>query len=393
MTASSALASDAKHVWATAHQLGAVDTDSAIEAYTEIDIPQSLRDNLALFLRLERRVLKEYDPVICETFDKLLNSVIRANEGNPGTEAVAEPVDDEGVPTADTPGARAFRHAVELIDALPFDQAQVVVRAFTSFFHLANLTEENYRVEKLRERERAVDIDSTVDPSNELTVAYHQLLDEVGPEQANALLRKLEFHPVFTAHPTEARRKAVEGKIRRIAELLDEHPRLGGSALVENERHMLQEIDALVRTSPTAVKKPTPVEEADTIIDIFDHTLFDIVPLVYRRFDDWVMGDLAGSVEPVCPAFFHPGSWIGSDRDGNPNVTAKVSREVAAKFSTHMVKKLADKCRRVGRNLTLEAAYTKPSEELLNLWNHQVEMSEVLTSRAREISGSEPIAP
>ena len=212
----------------------------------------------------------------------------------------------------------------------------------------------------------------------------------MGPERANALLRKLEFHPVFTAHPTEARRKAVEGKIRRIAELLDEHPRLGGSALMENERHMLQEIDALVRTSPTAVKKPTPVEEADTIIDIFDNTLFDIVPLVYRRFDDWVMGDLAGSVEPVCPAFFHPGSWIGSDRDGNPNVTAKVSREVAAKFSTHMVQKLADKCRRVGRNLTLEARYTKPSEELLSLWNHQVEMSEVLTRRAGEISASEP---
>ena len=390
MSASSALTGALKHAWATVHRLGAFDTDSAIEAYTEIDIPQSLRDNLALFLRLERRVLQEYDPAICETFDQLLNSVIHANEGNPGSDAAGEPTDAEGVPTGDAPGAAAFRHAVEIIDALPHDRAQVVVRALTSFFHLANLTEENYRVEKLRERERAVDIDSTVDPSNELTVAYHQLLEEVGPERANALLRKLEFHPVFTAHPTEARRKAVEGKIRRIAELLDEHPRLGGSALMENERHMLQEIDALVRTSPTAIKKPTPVEEADTIIDIFDNTLFDVVPLVYRRFDDWVMGDLAGSVEPVCPAFFHPGSWIGSDRDGNPNVTAKVSREVAAKFSTHMVKKLADKCRRIGRNLTLEAAYTKPSEELLNLWNHQVEMSEVLTSRASAISASEP---
>ena len=153
---------------------------------------------------------------------------------------------------------------------------------------------------------------------------------------------------------------------------------------------MLQEIDALVRTSPIALKKPTPVEEADTIIDIFDSTLFDTIPVVYRRFDDWVLGEYAGTVPPVCPAFFHPGSWIGSDRDGNPNVTAKVSRQVAAKYATHMIAKLADKCRRVGRNLTLEAAYTKPSDELLNLWSHQVEMSEVLTERAREISNSEP---
>lgn len=165
---------------------------------------------------------------------------------------------------------------------------------------------------------------------------------------------------------------------------------MGGSDLVENERHMLQEIDALVRTSPIALKKPTPVEEADTIIDIFDSTLFDTIPVIYRRFDDWVLGEVAGTVPPVCPAFFHPGSWIGSDRDGNPNVTAKVSRQVAAKYATHMISKLADKCRRVGRNLTLEAAYTQPSDELLNLWSHQVEMSEVLTERAREISNSEP---
>jgi phosphoenolpyruvate carboxylase len=64
--------------------------------------------------------------------------------------------------------------------------------------------------------------------------------------------------PVFTAHPTEARRKAVEGKIRRISELLAKRATLAGVELVENERLMLQEIDALVRTSPIAYKKPTP---------------------------------------------------------------------------------------------------------------------------------------
>ncbi|WP_080800789.1 phosphoenolpyruvate carboxylase [Arabiibacter massiliensis] len=370
--------------------LGAADTAQAIKSYTEIEIPASLRDDLALFLRLERKVLKEYDPAVCELFDRLFNSVIRANEGNPGTVAAEEPTDGQGIPTADTPGALAFRQAVALIDGLPVDQAQMVVRAFTSFFHLANLSEEHYRVVSLRELERGVSMDSAVDASNELVVAYSRLLDEVGPERTAELLGRLEFHPVFTAHPTEARRKSVEGKIRRIAELLDEHPHLGGSALVENERHMLQEIDALVRTSPTEMKKPTPLEEADTIIDIFDNTLFDLVPQVYRRFDDWVLGEDAGSVPPVCPAFFHPGSWIGSDRDGNPNVTAKVSRRVAAKYFGHMVSKLAEACREVGRNLTLEARRTPPSEELMDLWSHQVEMSETLTARVADELGFEP---
>ena len=305
-------------------------------------------------------------------------------------EAAGDPTNEQGIPTTQSATADAFRDAIELIDSLSLDRAQIIVRAFTTFFHLANLSEENYRVETLRKRESRVSIDSAVDPVNELTVAYRQMIDEVGEDKANELLARLEFHPVFTAHPTEARRKAVEGKIRRISRLLAERPRLGGSDLMENERHLLQEIDALLRTSPVAPKKPTPVEEADTIIDIFDNTLFDTIPMVYRRFDDWILGDKAGTVPPVCPAFFHPGSWIGTDRDGNPNVTAKVSRQVAAKFATHMVSTLANKCRRVGRNLTLEAKYTKPTDELLNLWNHQVEMSEVLTDRAMTISASEP---
>ncbi|MEE1273884.1 MAG: phosphoenolpyruvate carboxylase, partial [Olegusella sp.] len=212
---------------------------------------------------------------------------------------------------------------------------------------------------------------------------------ECGREQADRLLHRLEFHPVFTAHPTEARRKAVEGKIRRIAALLDERPRLGGSDLLENKRKMLQEIEALFRTSPIALKKPTPVEEADTILDLFDTTLFDMVPEVYRRFDDWELGEKAGSVPPVCPAFFHPGSWIGSDRDGNPNVTAKVSRAVAEKFRVHALEALAERTHIVGRNLTLDTSSTKPTAELINLWNHQVEMSEALTAHAAERSASE----
>ena len=292
--------------------------------------------------------------------------------------------------TADPhPDEDGLAKAVATIDAMNLHDAQLLARAFATYFHLANLSEENYRVSVLHQRENQVEDDEAVDPVNELTTAYHQLLTEMGPAKAKALLEKLEFHPVFTAHPTEARRKAVEGKIRRIAELLEENKRLGGSDKKENVRRLYNEIDALFRTSPIALKKPTPVEEADTILDIFDNTLFTTIPKVYHRFNDWLLGDKAGLEQPQCPAFFHPGSWIGSDRDGNPNVTAKVSRQVARKFSDHVIGALEEATRTVGRNLTMESETTPASAELKSLWSHQKEMSERLTDKAALISTKE----
>ena len=357
----------------------ASEAEQAKSALALVDVPEELRDNLALFLRLVRKVLKENDPDLLATFDLLLGDAIRVTYA-------------DGVAHTDQKAAlaeQAFQEFVSTIDGLSMDRATLLMRAFVTYFHLANICEENYRVSSLRRRESEVPTTETADPINDLTVAYGQLVDECGRAKATALLNRLEFHPVFTAHPTEARRKAVEGKIRRISELLTKRATLAGVELVENERLMLQEIDALVRTSPIAYKKPTPVEEADTVIDIFDATLFDMVPEVYRRFDDWELGERAGTVPPVCPAFFHPGSWIGSDRDGNPNVTAKVSRKVAEKFRVHVLEALADRTYYVGRNLTLDARFTKPSDALVNLWNHQVEMSEVLSQRALEVSTSE----
>lgn len=347
-------------------------SDSAI--IPALNVPESIAEHMELFLRLVRKVLEEFDPGLRSTFDVLLADAIRANA-------------DEAAETEDE--RAAFAELERIIDGLDERSTTLVMRAFVAYFHLANICEENYRVGSLRARESAVDTSEREDPINDLTVAYRQLVDECGRGRAIALLQRLEFRPVFTAHPTEARRKAVEGKIRRIAGLLEQRAGLAGAALAENERRLLQEIDALFRTSPIAHKKPTPVEEADTIVDIFDNTLFDMVPDVYRRFDDWELGEKAGTVQPVCPAFFHPGSWIGSDRDGNPNVTARVSRQVAEKFRSHVLGRLADATQTVGRNLTLDAVSTPPSDQLVNLWNHQVEMSEALTARALGISASE----
>ena len=344
----------------------------------ERDLPASLKEEMDLCLQILREVLGEFDENLLAKFDE-----VREHALNASAERFS------GILTDTNPDQDDLQKVVDIIDQTDVHEAQLLARSFTTYFHLANLCEENYRVSVLHSREAAVDDAQAVDPVNEMTCAYHQLINEMGPARAKELLDQLEFHPVFTAHPTEARRKAVEGKIRRISQLLEAHKLLGGSDKKENSRRLFNEIDALFRTSPIALKKPTPVEEADTILDIFDNTLFYTIPQVYRRFDDWVLGDKAGLVPPVCPAFFHPGSWIGSDRDGNPNVTAKVSRQVARKFSDHVLGALEIETRRVGKNLTMEAETTPPSAELKSLWNHQKEMSERLTDKAALISTKE----
>ncbi len=345
----------------------------------ERDLPESLKQDMDLCLHILRDVLGEFDEKLLAVFDEVRLNAVEASSAHFAQMVDAESTADDGL-----------SKAVEKINGMELPDMQLLARAFATYFHLANLCEENYRVSVLHQRECEVSDANPVDPVNELTCAYHKLLTEMGPAEAKELLSKLEFHPVFTAHPTEARRKAVAGKIRRISKLLSEHDRLGGSDKRENYRRLYNEIDALLRTSPIALKKPTPVEEADTILDIFDATLFDTIPLVYRRFDDWLLGKKAGLVPPRCPAFFHPGSWIGSDRDGNPNVTAKVSRQVARKFSDHVLTALEARTREVGKCLTMETRTTPPSIELLELWNRQREMSEQLTESASDVSNSEP---
>lgn len=342
-------------------------------------LPESLSKDMDLCLAILREVLGEFDEKLLATFDQVRAYAVEASDEHYGIGLDGSADDQEGL-----------RLAVETIDSMGLKEAHLLARAFTTYFHLANLCEENYRVSVLRQRENEQDGMQAVDPVNELTVAYHQLLTEMGPARAQELLDKLEFHPVFTAHPTEARRKATEGKIRRIATLLSLYHHTGGAEKRETYRRLVSEIDALFRTSPIEHRKPTPVEEANTILDIFDSTLFHTIPLVYRRFDDWLLGSKAGLVPPQCPAFFQPGSWIGSDRDGNPNVTAKVSRRVARKFSDHVIAALEESTRQVGRNLTMDSETSPASEELMALWSKQQEISERLTDKASQISAKEP---
>lgn len=285
----------------------------------------------------------------------------------------------------------ALAEAEELVASFSIDRAQQVARAFTCYFHLANLAEEHHRVRVLRDREAELPVGELMQDDS-LPAAIDALAHEVGREEALRRLQELEFRPVLTAHPTEARRRSVSRAIRRISDLLAERDALaaGGTSRAENDRRVLEEIDTLWRTSPLRAQKPTVLDEVRTVMNIFDTTLFETFPAVYRRLDDWLSGPGAGREEPLVRPFVRLGSWIGGDRDGNPNVTAEVTRAAAALANEHVLSALEDSARRISAKLTLDASGTPASAELTALWHRQRDLSEDAAAKAAKEVRDQP---
>lgn len=286
------------------------------------------------------------------------------------------------------PSSEAFDRAVAIADELSPERADEVARAFTCYFHLVNLAEERHRVRVLRERDGA----SPRDPRGTVAGAFRALADEIGEDAARERLEGVCFHPVFTAHPTEARRRAVSASIRRLSELVDElsAESRGGSAEQRTTRHMLEEIDTLWRTSPIRPEKPSPLDEVRTVMAVFDDTLFTTIPEVYRRVDEALQGAASGGSAPAVRPFVRVGSWVGGDRDGNPFVTAKVTRKAAAIASEHVLLGLERAAIRVGRGLTLAAGSTPASLELDALWGRLRTADEDAAAEVAKRSPGEP---
>lgn len=285
----------------------------------------------------------------------------------------------------------ALARAEELVESVTLERAEELARAFTCYFHLANTAEEYHRVRSLRARDFS-DPEGILPAVDTLQGAVSQLRAEVGEAEAMRRLAALEFRPVMTAHPTEARRRAVSTVIRRISGLLEQHddPRASDAERRELRRRLLAEIDVLWRTAPIRVDRPTPLDEVRTAMSIFDSTLFELLPQIYRQLDVALQPETSGTVPPVAPAFVKFGSWIGGDRDGNPNVTWRVTRDASIIAAEHVLHGLEQETARVGRELTMDSRATPPSRELTALLARLQDMSEDLMADVVKRSPSEP---
>jgi phosphoenolpyruvate carboxylase len=230
-------------------------------------------------------------------------------------------------------GDAAARHdLLRLAQSLSLPDARGVIKAFTTYFQLVNLAEEGERVRVLHQRARNAVGAGSPRPapiSESVGAAIRQLAaDGVTADQMRALLDRLYVQPVFTAHPTEAKRRTILAKVRRIANVLS---RFDFTELTpEEERDALEtvreEIVSLWQSDETRLRQPTVLDEVRNGLYFFDDVLFDLAPVLYRSLEDALAAAYPGETFAI-PPFLRFGSWIGGDRDGNPFVTVSVTEE------------------------------------------------------------------
>jgi phosphoenolpyruvate carboxylase len=212
------------------------------------------------------------------------------------------------------------------LSTLPGGQALQLARAFSHFLTLANIAEQHHRVRRSRDYRRNP---GRAPQPGSLEAALPALVaGGVPPGRLWEAVSSLTVELVLTAHPTEITRRALLQKYHAIAQALAERDRTDLTPLEREavDAALYREITAFWHTDEILRRKPTPLEEARGGLLIFEQSLWETVPTVLRELDR-VLQRLNGQGLPPGSTPLRFGSWMGGDRDGNPNVTHRVTRD------------------------------------------------------------------
>jgi len=270
--------------------------------------------------------------------------------------------------------AQLAREVAALTPAAAFNQAM----AFTLYFELVNLAEENFRIALLRRR-RVARAQGGADsaPMRESIEAAVLELKQRGVDavQMQALVDRLGIELVFTAHPTESKRRTLLTKLRRLGEVLRlrGHPEFSADPQLLDPECVEREIASLWLTDRSRVERPEVSDEARTGLWYFETTLFETLP---RLQSDMVQA-LARHYPGVTPPrrWLTFGSWIGGDRDGNPNVTAAVTADVLGRHRRLALEKLRLAAHQLSRTLTVSDRRDAVSPGLLRGLGEELHLS------------------
>jgi phosphoenolpyruvate carboxylase len=326
-------------------------------------------------------VTREHLPAFQADVSKLsglLHEVIERHSGVEVVRRVDEILTYTRQRRADEAGGEKSLHEqtekalMSCVAALDAQAVSEVARAFTAYFELVNMAEELHRVRVLRERQR-VCYPAPLEES--IADALRSLRERgVSASQMQGIMERLDVELVFTAHPTEPKRRTVLAKLRRIANAL---------LALETQQTLPQERDALweqIRgevttlwvTERSAKTAPTVLDEVWTGLYYAEATLWQVLPQVM----DSLVSGLRREYPSVVPPkrFLTFGSWIGGDRDGNPNVTYETTASALRWHRQRAVERHWQTAKDLDRGLSI-------SQELVHL---EEETIQALTDPSRE---------
>ena len=258
----------------------------------------------------------------------------------------------------DGDGTGPSRELDELLDALDIGMMSTLGRAFTAYFYLANVAEQAHRLDEFAVR-TAGDrgwMERTIDQIERAGLDSDDIED---------LLDRLEVRPVFTAHPTEASRRSILTKLNVIAALIERRldARVTEADKRRIDRRLAETIDLMWQTDELRRDRPDPRDEATSVIFYFDELFRGAVPEVL---DDYAaqFQRLGITVSPRrSPLRF--GSWVGGDRDGNPFVTASVTRDALLAQHQHALRNLIASVESLASNLSTSSRIRTVSNALV----------------------------
>jgi len=260
---------------------------------------------------------------------------------------------------------QAVREAVkngggdDLLSTLSIEQSVQLVRAFGTYFNLANVAEQVHRARVLSEA-RAQGGSWMAKAVNKIAAAQSANTPghEFSKQDIQRWVNELNIRPVFTAHPTEAARRSVLNKLGRVAKLLDEPNS-------EAQRNQLAEtIDVLWQTDELRVGRPEPLDEAMNALYYLDDLFKLTIPEVLSDFKNEIarLGvDLPINARPI--SF---GSWIGGDRDGNPNISASITKSAMVLQVGHAIRVTIAAMDELRQMLSVSTNITGVSQALLD---------------------------
>ena len=249
-----------------------------------------------------------------------------------------------------------------LAEGLSIDQATGLARSFSFHLLLLNLAEDVDRVRRLRQAEAA---DVPAPQSLEETLRW---LKERGLDRAAVmqLLERLDVRLVFTAHPTEPKRRTVLERLRRVQDLVSrlDRERLLPAEVDRIHCELRREITGLWHSDELRFRRPRVVDEIRMGLFYFDHVVLDLVPEFCRRLARG-LDRVYGPGDERVPTFLTFGAWRGTDRDGNPNVTPASMREAARAQRSFLLGRYQARCRELIDVLTESSRYVPASTALM----------------------------